>query len=87
MTDFAVDGNAMAGDLSEIFAVDVTAARFLCAGCTHSGAVATLMVWPHSPGLVARCPNCEDVVLRVVRAPDRVFLDLRGATRLELPLP
>jgi hypothetical protein len=27
------------------------------------------------------------VVLRVVMAPGRVFLDLRGATRLELPLP
>jgi len=25
-------------------------------------------------------------VLRIVRAPDRVFLDLRGAMRIELPL-
>ncbi len=81
-----LDGNAMAGDLREIFAVDVTVARFMCAGCKHTDAVATLMVWVQSPGLVARCPNCEDVVLRVVRAPDRVFLDLRGSVRLEVPL-
>ena len=33
MTDFAVDGNAMAGDLAEIFTVDVTAAVVTCAGC------------------------------------------------------
>jgi len=26
------------------------------------------------------------VVLRVVRAPDRVYLDLRGSVRLEVPL-
>ena len=87
MNDFAVDGNAMAGDLAEIFAVDVTAALATCAGCGRVGVVAELRLWGRAPGIVARCPACEDVVLRLVRAPDRVFLDLRGATRLELPLP
>ena len=82
----ALDGNAMAGDLREIFAVDVTTARFTCAGCGHADAVATLLLWGRAPGLVARCPHCADVVLRVVRAPDRVFLDLRGSVRLEVPL-
>ena len=81
-----LDGNALAGDLSEIFAVDVTVARFTCAGCGHADAVATLRLWGPAPGLVARCPQCEDVVLRIVRAPDRVILDIRGAVRLELPL-
>jgi hypothetical protein len=87
MTDFAVDGNAMAGDLAEIFAVDVTAAVVTCAGCGRAGVVAELRLWGRAPGIVARCPACEEVVLRLVRAPDRVFLDLHGATRLELPLP
>jgi hypothetical protein len=81
-----LDGNAMAGDLREIFAVDVTEAIFTCAGCGQAGAVATLRIWGPSPGRVARCPSCDDVILRVVRAPDRVYLDLRGAVRLELPL-
>ena len=81
-----LDGNAMAGDLREIFAVDVTTARFTCAGCGHADAVATLLLWGRAPGLVARCPHCADVVLRVVRASDRVFLDLRGSVRLEVPL-
>ncbi|GAB2617356.1 hypothetical protein Aab01nite_30620 [Paractinoplanes abujensis] len=81
-----LDGNAMAGDLREIFAVDVTAARYVCAGCTHADAVGTLLLWHQSPGLVARCPSCGDVVVTVVRAPDRVFLDLRGSVRLEVPL-
>lgn len=87
MNDFAVDGNAMAGDLAEIFAVDVTAAVATCAGCGRVGVVAELRLWGRAPGIVARCPACEGVVLRLVRAPDRVFLDLRGTTRLELPLP
>jgi Family of unknown function (DUF6510) len=81
-----LDGNAMAGDLREIFAVDVTAAIVTCAGCGRAGAVATLHLWGPAPGLVARCPQCQDVVLRLVRTPDRVVLDLRGAVRLELPL-
>jgi len=81
-----LDGNALAGDLRDIFAVDVTAAIATCAGCGRSGAIATLLLWGPAPGQVARCPDCHDVVLRVVRAPDRIFLDLRGAVRLELPL-
>ena len=81
-----LDGNAMAGDLREIFAVDVTSARYMCAGCRHTDAVATLRLWNQAPGLVARCPNCEDVVMRLVRAPEKVYLDLRGSVRLEVPL-
>ncbi|XVU23497.1 DUF6510 family protein [Actinoplanes sp. CA-054009] len=81
-----LDGNAMAGDLREIFAMDVTTARYKCAGCGHTDAVATLMLWGAAGGRVARCPHCTDVVLRVVRAPDRVFLDLHGCVRLEVPL-
>ena len=85
--DFPVDGNAMAGDLGEIFAVEVTTAVATCAGCGRAGAVAELRLWRRAPGIVARCPACEEVVLRLVRAPDRVYLDLRGATRVEFPLP
>ena len=81
-----LDGNAMAGELQEIFGVDVTTAAYVCAGCGRRAAVATLRLWGPAPGTVARCPRCEDVVLRIVRAPDRVILDIRGAVRLELPL-
>ena len=81
-----LDGNALAGDLSDVFAADMTGAVFTCAGCHHAGPVATLRVWEPAPGLVGRCPNCTDVILRLVRTPDRVFLCLTGATRLEIPL-
>ena len=81
-----VDGNALAGPLRELFAVDVTAAVVRCAGCGATGALATLTVYVDAPGLVARCPGCTDVVLRVVRGPDRAWLDLRGTVSLEIPL-
>lgn len=81
-----LDGNALAGDLREVFAVDVTAARYTCAGCGHAGAVATLRLWGPAPGQVGRCPGCDDVVLRMVRAPGRIFLDMRGTLCLEVPV-
>jgi hypothetical protein len=81
--DEALDGNALAGPLREIFAEDVTSVVALCTGCGLAGPVAALRVWPHAPGFVARCPGCEQVVLRLVRGPDRAWLDLRGTVRLE----
>jgi hypothetical protein len=82
-----LDGNALAGALREIFAVDVTTAVATCAGCGRAGAVATLRLYGRAPGLVARCPGCDDVVLRVVRGPECAWLDLRGTVSLRVALP
>jgi hypothetical protein len=82
-----VDGNTLAGPLAEVFAVDLTTAVGRCAGCGRTGPVATLRVYTQAPGLVARCPGCDGVVLRLVRGPGSVWLDLRGAVSLHIPLP
>ncbi|MET9343695.1 MULTISPECIES: DUF6510 family protein [unclassified Nonomuraea] len=81
-----LDGNALAGPLGEIFAVDVTAAVGRCAACGLRGPVAALRVYDAGPGLVARCPGCEEVVLRLVRGPQEAWLDLRGTVSLRIPL-
>ena len=81
-----LDGNALAGDLDDIFTVDVTTARFVCASCGHSDAMATLHLFGHTPASVARCPECTEVVICLVKADGRVFLDTRGIARLELPM-
>lgn len=87
MTDAPyTDGNALAGPLREIFAVDVTAATSQCVSCRRSAPVATLRVYAHAPGMVARCPGCEEVVLRLVRGPESAWLDLRGTVNLRVPL-
>lgn len=86
MTDGVLDGNALAGPLREVFAVDMTAAQGRCEGCGRVGPVATLVLYRQAPGLVARCPGCGAVALRLVRGPDRAWLDLRGVTCLEIPL-
>jgi Family of unknown function (DUF6510) len=38
------------------------------------------------PGVVARCPGCGQVLLRV-RGPGRAWLDLRGPAYLQVPVP
>ncbi|WP_329454545.1 DUF6510 family protein [Streptomyces sp. NBC_01497] len=80
------DGNALAGPLSEIFTPDMTRALTHCAGCGTTGPMALLRLYEHAPGLVARCPTCGDVVLRMVRTEDAAWLDLRGTVSLDIPL-
>ncbi|MEU2616066.1 DUF6510 family protein [Micromonospora sp. NPDC007271] len=88
MTDLSyLDGNMLDGPLREIFAVDLSAATGRCAHCGTTGPMAGLRVFSHAPGLVGRCPACAGVMLRLVRAPDRAWLDLSGATFLEVPMP
>jgi hypothetical protein len=85
MTEDYEDGNTLAGPLSEVFAVDVTAATVRCVHCGATGPVATLRVYSRAPGLVARCPGCEEVILRLVQTPDATWLDLRGTVSLRIP--
>lgn len=73
-----LDGNAAAGELSNIFTMDVTAAKGQCAHCGAMKRFAEAHLYMQAPGLVARCCVCEHVLLRLVNAPGRVFLDARG---------
>jgi hypothetical protein len=82
-----LDGNALAGALGELFTVDVTTATARCDGCHHTCSVAELVVYANAPGLIGRCPACEDVLIRLVRAADRAWLDLRGLSVIQLTLP
>ena len=79
-----LDGNAAAGELSKILAVDVTAAVGQCAHCGATRRFAEAHVYMQGPGVVARCAVCEHVLLRFVKARQRAFLDLSGMTCLIL---
>ena len=79
-----LDGNAAAGELSKIFAMDVTAAEGRCAHCGETKRFAEAHLYMQGPGLVARCAVCEHVLLRLVNAGQRVFLDMHGMTCLIL---
>jgi NAD-dependent SIR2 family protein deacetylase len=86
MSDMYVDGNALAGPLMDVFAADMSMAKGTCAHCGERGMVAQMHVYDHAAGAVARCPSCKEVTMRLVRAPDRAWLDMRGVVALEIPL-
>jgi Family of unknown function (DUF6510) len=87
MSDNFVDGNALGGTFREVFAVDITAARGRCASCGSVNPIGTTRVYSLAAGSVARCVHCDDVVIKVVNAPDRVFLNFAGLSFLEIALP
>ena len=80
-----LDGNAAAGALSDVFAVDLTTAVGRCDGCGRTAVFAESKLYVDAPGMVARCNGCEAVLLRVVTTPDNTYLDLRGLTYLRVP--
>ena len=79
-----LDGNAAAGELSRIFAMDITSAEGQCANCGTKEHFAEAHLYMQCPGLVVRCALCGDVLLRFVNTTHHVFLDLRGMTYLAL---
>lgn len=81
------DGNALAGPLSAVFAVDVTTAHRRCPGCGMDGPVAALHVYEVGPASVARCPGCQQVALRVVRHGGTLWMDFGDGGALRFPLP
>jgi ssDNA-binding replication factor A large subunit len=85
--DMRLDGNGVAGLLQEVFAMEATAALVSCAHCGSVGAVGSAEVYAHAPGVVLRCPECTEVVMRFARVRGRLVADLRGVGRLSVESP
>ena len=83
MDALRLDGNAAAGLLGELFGVDVTTARGTCANCGAVEPVGAVHVY-RAAGLVLRCPHCDAVLITVVEAGSRVWVDFRGVRSLEI---
>ena len=70
--------------LSNLFAVDITTAEEQCSHCGATRRFAQAIVYMGGPRLVARCADCGSVLLRLVKARQRVLLDLRGMAYLSM---
>jgi hypothetical protein len=82
MTHF--DGNAAAGPLSEVFAVDITTAVATCGQCGTTGALAAVHVY-EGAGTVLRCPDCDAVLLRLVRTRSGTCVEMCNIKVLRFP--
>jgi Zn finger protein HypA/HybF involved in hydrogenase expression len=83
MSDLMLDGNAAAGVLQEIFAVEITSAVGTCDSCGAAGEVGRVQLY-RGAGLALRCPSCEAVLMKIVTSGTRAWVDLRGLRTLQL---
>ena len=70
-SELGSDGTALAGPFHDLFGVEVSAAIGRCTNCGRAGPLAELRVFDHAPGVVARCPACDQVLARLVQGPGR----------------
>ena len=85
MDKLMLDGNAVAGLLQEVFAVEMTTAIGTCNACGVTEAVGALHVF-RGAGIVMRCPHCDDTLVTIVEAGARVWIGFAGVRTLQVTL-
>jgi hypothetical protein len=83
MDKLMLDGNAVAGLLQEVFAVEMTTAIGTCAACGATDAVGALRVF-QGAGVVMRCPHCDNALLTIVKDGSRVWIGFSGVRTLHV---
>jgi hypothetical protein len=79
-----VDGNAAGGMLQDVFSAEMTASPTECAHCGRHEQIGELLAFVHAPGLILRCPGCENILMRVVKTDEFTYVDARGAVYLRI---
>ena len=64
------DGNAVAGLLQEVFAVEMTTAVGTCRNCGAAEPIGAVRVY-RGAGVVLRCPHCDNTLAKIVRVGSR----------------
>jgi Zn finger protein HypA/HybF involved in hydrogenase expression len=85
MDELMLDGNAIAGMLTEVFAVEMTTATMTCGNCGMAGAVGAMHVF-RGAGIVMRCPNCDNAVAKIVKDGTRMWMSFTGMQTMEVTI-
>jgi predicted RNA-binding Zn-ribbon protein involved in translation (DUF1610 family) len=64
-----LDGNGVAGLLTEVFGADVTAVVRACGSCGTAAPVGAHRAY-RGAGVVLRCPSCGAVAVRICLSPE-----------------
>jgi Family of unknown function (DUF6510) len=83
MDALMLDGNAVAGLLQEVFAVEMTTAVGTCGHCGAAEAVGAIHVY-RGAGFVLRCPHCDTALVKMVRDDTRLWIGFPGMRTLEV---
>ena len=79
----ALDGNAIAGLLHEVFGTEMTAAAGTCAVCGATRPVAETYVYVQAPGTVMRCRSCSSLLMVITEVRGVKCVNLRGLAALD----
>jgi len=79
-----LDGNAIAGQLVDVFGAELTSAIGTCASCGSVGHVAEFVVYLRAPGTVARCRSCGSVLMVIATIRGVNCVDVAGLADLRL---
>src|SRR4029077_18669462 len=83
MDELMLDGNAVAGMLSEVFAVEMTTATMICGNCGVAMPVGAAHVF-RGAGIVLRCPHCDHALVKIVENGTRMWMDFAGMRALQI---
>jgi hypothetical protein len=83
MDALMLDGNAVAGQLQEVFAVEMTTAIGTCARCGASEPVGAVHVF-RGAGVVMRCPHCDHALVTIVKDDARMWIGFPGLRTLQV---
>ena len=81
----ALDGNAIAGTLFDVFGAEMTDASGTCARCGAASPLGELKVYLGGPGTVARCRHCDNVLLVLVGIGGTMCVDALGLAAIGRP--
>ncbi|MCW3029957.1 MAG: hypothetical protein JWM66_90 [Solirubrobacterales bacterium] len=82
---YALDGNALAGLLEELFEADMTSAMRVCQSCGRCNAIGAHRAYVGA-GIVLRCPACRDLAMVISLRGDRRRVWLAGEWTLQAPV-
>ena len=81
-SELRLDGNAVAGLLSEVLRVEATTVLARCGSCGSERALGEAEVYMNCPGVVVRCRGCSAVLMRFAQVRGRLVADLHGTGRM-----
>ena len=82
--DLMLDGNAVAGVLSEVFVREMTSARVKCEGCGEISLIGAEHVYQQAPGIVVRCRHCEGALFVIIQRDGRYLLGFQQVAWLDI---
>lgn len=79
-----LDGNVLAGPISDLFVFEPTTTQGQCQSCADIATLGQAAVYGAPMGFVARCRNCDDVLIVIVEIAGRKLLNMRGLRWLKV---